>query len=119
MPITCQSSAAVMAVAATAVIGMPIAPTAHADFPPVPPAYVENLISDVVYQNLGFRPDTVSCPDTMPDEVGATTRCYATYGGITRGVTATISRRLHDYLIAHQDYVSIRVDDHPMLPPPP
>ncbi|MDS1269432.1 DUF4333 domain-containing protein [Lipingzhangella sp. LS1_29] len=43
-------------------------------------------------QQVGQRPDEVTCPEDLPAEVDATIRCELTHAGETYGVTVTTTR---------------------------
>jgi hypothetical protein len=53
---------------------------------------VATAVADALQPRLGARPD-VSCPDEVPAEVGARTRCTLTGGGLDGryGVTVTVA----------------------------
>jgi hypothetical protein len=50
---------------------------------------VARKISAGLEQEVGQKPDDVTCPENLPAEVGATIRCELTAGSDTLGVTVT------------------------------
>jgi uncharacterized protein DUF4333 len=52
---------------------------------------VANKISDQLTQQVGSRPDSVTCPDNLKGEKGATLRCDLKDGNQTYGVTVTVT----------------------------
>ena len=52
---------------------------------------VAKLISDQLTQQVGKKPDAVTCPDNLKGNVGATLRCEATDGGQTYGVNVNVT----------------------------
>ena len=51
---------------------------------------VADAAADALETELGFRPE-VRCPDDLPADVGAETRCTATVDGQTYGATVTVT----------------------------
>ncbi len=47
---------------------------------------VASVISDKLTQQVGRKPDAVTCPDNLKGEVGATLRCQLSDGGQTYGI---------------------------------
>jgi hypothetical protein len=58
----------------------------------VPPDEVADDVATLLEQEVGVRPQIV-CPDELPAEVGATTRCTLTAGDdpTAYGVTVTVA----------------------------
>ncbi len=52
---------------------------------------VVSQISDQLNQQVGHKPDSVTCPDNLKGTVGATLRCELTDAGQTYGVTVTVA----------------------------
>jgi mRNA-degrading endonuclease toxin of MazEF toxin-antitoxin module len=52
---------------------------------------VAKSISDQLTQQFGRAPESVSCPDNLKGDVGATTRCKLTDQGASYGVTVTVT----------------------------
>jgi hypothetical protein len=52
---------------------------------------VASEISDQLGQQVGHKPDSVSCPDNLKGTVGATLRCDLTDSNQTYGVTVTVA----------------------------
>src|SRR5262249_23629697 len=52
----------------------------------------EDMASDYLTQQLGHKPDSVSCPDDLRLTQGASARCQFTDAGTTSGVTATVNK---------------------------
>ncbi len=57
----------------------------------VPRDQVGQQISDQLNQQIGQRPDSVTCPEDLPAKVGASVRCTLKAGTDTLGVTATVT----------------------------
>ena len=49
-------------------------------------------IKDQLTQQLGTKPDTVTCPDNIKGKDGASMRCEATIDGQKYGVTASVDK---------------------------
>jgi hypothetical protein len=54
-------------------------------------AQVASDLSDQLTQQVGHKPDSVSCPDNLKGTQGATLRCELTDGGQKYGVTVTVA----------------------------
>ncbi len=52
---------------------------------------VASKISDQLTQQVGNKPDSVTCPDNLKGEQGATLRCELKDSGQTYGVTVTVA----------------------------
>ena len=52
---------------------------------------VASQLTDQLTQQVGHKPDSVSCPDNLKGTVGATMRCDLTDSGQTYGVTVTVA----------------------------
>ncbi len=52
---------------------------------------VAQQINDQLTQQVGQSPDSVTCPQDLPGQVGATMRCTLTAGGESYGVTVTVT----------------------------
>jgi hypothetical protein len=52
---------------------------------------VASQLSDQLAQQVGHKPDSVSCPDNLKGTQGATLRCELTDQGQTYGVTTTVT----------------------------
>jgi hypothetical protein len=52
---------------------------------------VANQISDQLSQQVGEKPDSVTCPDNLKGAEGATLRCNLKDGAQTYGVTVTVT----------------------------
>jgi hypothetical protein len=52
---------------------------------------VEQQVSDQLAAQVGTAPDSVSCPEDLPAEVGATMTCDLTAGGQSLPVTVTVT----------------------------
>jgi len=52
---------------------------------------VAQKISDQLTQQVGSKPDAVTCPDNLKGEQGATLRCDLKDGNQTYGVTVTVT----------------------------
>jgi hypothetical protein len=57
----------------------------------IPKDDVAKQISDQLTQQVGHKPDSVTCPDNLKATVGATLRCQLTDGTTKLGVTATVT----------------------------
>ncbi len=79
---------------------------------------VARIISDKLTQQVGRRPDSVSCPDNLKGDVGATLRCQLTDGRDKYGVNVTVIG-----VDAGDVHFDFKVDDQPEPPtayiPPP
>jgi hypothetical protein len=53
---------------------------------------VAQKISDGLTQQVGSKPDSVTCPDNLKGEEGATLRCELKDDGKAYGVTVTVSK---------------------------
>jgi predicted thioesterase len=69
---------------------------------------VASVISDQLTQQLGSRPDSVTCPDNLKGTVGATLRCQLTDGGQKYGVNVTVTS-----VDGNNVNFDIKRDDHP------
>jgi hypothetical protein len=69
---------------------------------------VASVISDKLTQELGNKPDSVTCPDNLKGVVGAALRCQLTNASQKYGVSVTVTN-------VDGDDVSFdfKVDDHP------
>ncbi len=65
-------------------------------------------ISDNVSQQIGHKPDSVSCPDNLKGVQGATLRCQLTDGGQKYGVNVTVTS-----VDAGDVNFTFKVDDQP------
>jgi Domain of unknown function (DUF4333) len=54
-------------------------------------AQVASELSDQLTQQVGHKPDSVTCPDNLKGTQGATLRCQLTDGGQKYGVTVTVA----------------------------
>jgi hypothetical protein len=52
---------------------------------------VASLVSDRLTQQVGTRPDSVTCPDNLKGIVGASLRCQFTSGSISYGVNLNVT----------------------------
>jgi hypothetical protein len=52
---------------------------------------VEKSISDNITQQVGTKPDSVTCPDNLKGVQGATLRCKLVTGGQTYGVNVSVT----------------------------
>ncbi|MDA2810864.1 DUF4333 domain-containing protein [Nocardiopsis sp. RSe5-2] len=55
----------------------------------VPADEVARQASDTLAETVGQTPDSLTCPEDLPAEVGASIRCELTADGQTLGVTVT------------------------------
>ncbi|ABL04367.1 DUF4333 domain-containing protein [Mycobacterium ulcerans] len=69
---------------------------------------VAHIISNKLYQKVGQRPDSVTCPDNLKGVVGATLRCQLIDGSKTYGVNVTVTS-----IDAGDVRFDFKVDDHP------
>ncbi|OBJ49071.1 DUF4333 domain-containing protein [Mycobacterium sp. 1423905.2] len=69
---------------------------------------VARIISDKLYQQVGQRPDAVTCPDNLKGLQGATLRCQLTDGTQKYGVNVTVTA-----VDAGDVNFDFKVDDHP------
>ncbi|MEZ5141154.1 MAG: DUF4333 domain-containing protein [Acidimicrobiales bacterium] len=72
-------------------------------------ATVESQTSQVLAEQVGRAPDSVSCPGSFEATVGNTMRCVLTDGSTRYGVTLTI-----DSVDGSNAKWSVKVDDAPM-----
>ncbi len=68
---------------------------------------VASKISDQLTQQVGSKPDAVTCPDNLKGEQGATLRCDLKDGNQTYGVTVTVTN-----VVAGDVNFDFKVDDH-------
>ena len=54
-------------------------------------ALVASKLSDQLTEKVGRKPDSVTCPDNLKGNQGATLRCELKDGGQTYGVTVTVT----------------------------
>lgn len=52
---------------------------------------VERKVSEQLTQQVGQKPDSVSCPDDLPATKGTTMRCTLSAGGTSIGLTVTVT----------------------------
>ncbi|MDA2807632.1 DUF4333 domain-containing protein [Nocardiopsis suaedae] len=64
-------------------------PEAGGDAGAVPADEVARQASDTLAETVGQTPDSLTCPEDLPAEVGASIRCELTADGQTLGVTVT------------------------------
>ncbi len=69
---------------------------------------VANVISDKLTQQVGSRPDSVTCPDNLKGVEGATLRCQLTDGNHKYGISVTVTN-----VDAGDVNFDFKVDDHP------
>jgi hypothetical protein len=69
---------------------------------------VANVISDKLTQQVGSRPDSVTCPDNLKGVEGATLRCQLTDGSRKYGISVTVTN-----VDAGDVNFDFKVDDHP------
>ena len=69
---------------------------------------VASVISDKLVQQVGRRPDSVTCPDNLKGVEGATLRCQLTDGSDKYGVLVTVTN-----VDAGDVNFDFKVDDHP------
>jgi hypothetical protein len=69
---------------------------------------VATILTDNLTQQVGHKPDSVTCPDGLKATDGATLRCQLTDAGQTYGVTVSVSGQGGD---ANLNY---KVDEQPM-----
>lgn len=69
---------------------------------------VAHIISDRLYQQVGQRPDAVSCPDNLKGYQGATLRCQLTDGSSKYGINVTVTN-----VDGGDVNFDFKVDDHP------
>ncbi|MEB3983739.1 DUF4333 domain-containing protein [Mycobacterium sp. 663a-19] len=69
---------------------------------------VASQISDNVTQQVGTKPDSVTCPDNLKGVEGATLRCQLTSGGQKYGVSVTVTS-----VDAGDVNFNFKVDDQP------
>jgi hypothetical protein len=70
---------------------------------------VASRISDKLTQQVGSRPDSVTCPDNLKGVTGTTLRCELTDGSKKYGITVTVTS-----VEIPQVYFDYQVDDHPL-----
>lgn len=73
---------------------------------------VAHVISDKLYQQVGSRPDAVTCPDNLKGIQGATLRCQLTDGSDKYGVAVTVTS-----IDAGEVSFDFKVDDQPSRTP--
>ncbi|OSC39188.1 DUF4333 domain-containing protein [Mycobacterium decipiens] len=69
---------------------------------------VANIISDKLFQRVGARPDSVTCPDNLKGVEGATLRCQLTDGSKTYGISVIVTT-----VDAGDVNFDFKVDEHP------
>ncbi|KZS66966.1 hypothetical protein A4G27_21770 [Mycobacterium kansasii] len=69
---------------------------------------VAKIISNKLTQQVGRRPDSVTCPDNLKGVEGATLRCQLTDGSDKYGVNVTVTG-----VDAGEVNFDFKVDDHP------
>ncbi|SOJ54097.1 hypothetical protein MSIMFB_01594 [Mycobacterium simulans] len=69
---------------------------------------VASIISDKLTQQVGQRPDAVTCPDNLKGVEGATLRCQLTDGSKKYGINVTVTS-----VDAGDVNFDFKVDDHP------
>lgn len=69
---------------------------------------VANIISDKLFQRVGARPDSVTCPDNLKGVEGAKLRCRLTDGSKTYGISVIVTS-----VDAGDVNFDFKVDDHP------
>ena len=69
---------------------------------------VASKVSDQLTQQIGRKPDSVTCPDNLKGNQGATLRCDLKDGGQTLGVTVTVTD-----VDAGDVHFDIKVDEQP------
>lgn len=69
---------------------------------------VASIISDKLTQQVGSRPDSVTCPDNLKGVEGATLRCQLTDGNQKYGVSVAVTS-----VDAGDVSFDFKVDDHP------
>jgi hypothetical protein len=73
---------------------------------------VASEISSKLEQQVGKKPDSVTCPDNLKGTVGATLRCQLTDGSDKYGVNVTVTN-----VDAGDVNFDFKVDDHPEANP--
>jgi predicted thioesterase len=71
-------------------------------------AQVASEISDQLAQQVGHKPESVTCPDNLKGDTGATLQCELTDSGQTYGVNVTVTD-----VDAGDVKFDIKVDDQP------
>jgi hypothetical protein len=71
-------------------------------------ASLEQGIADVLQQQVGQRPDSVTCPGSVKAATGESIRCVLAAGTTKYGLTATVN----SYSNGKANY-SVKVDDKP------
>ena len=69
---------------------------------------VARIISNKLFQQVGARPDSVTCPDHLKGAEGATLRCHLTDGSKKYGIWVTVTD-----VDAGDVKFDFKVDDHP------
>jgi len=69
---------------------------------------VAQVISDKLFQQVGQRPDSVTCPDNLKGVEGATLRCQLADGTKKYGINVTVTT-----VDAGDVNFDFKVDDHP------
>ena len=69
---------------------------------------VSSILSHKLTQQVGRKPDSVTCPDNLKGVVGATLRCQLTDGSEKYGVAVTVTN-----VDAGDVNFNFKVDDHP------
>ena len=80
-----------MVVRAFAVVSLLVFGLAGCGAAAVDQKQVETRISDQLEKQGGQRPDSVTCPDDLTAEKGATMRCELSAGGETLGVSTKVT----------------------------
>jgi Domain of unknown function (DUF4333) len=70
---------------------------------------LEQGIADSLEKAVGQRPDSVTCPNSVPAKAGAKVRCVLSAGNVRYGLTATIT----SYRNGNAHY-KVTVDQQPM-----
>jgi hypothetical protein len=71
-------------------------------------AQVASVISDKLAQQVGRKPDSVTCPDNLKGVVGTTLRCQLSDAGEKYGIAVTVTN-----VDAGDVNFDFKVDDHP------
>jgi len=69
---------------------------------------VASVVTDELTQQVGSKPDSVTCPDNLKGVEGATLRCQLTDNGKNYGVNVTVTS-----VDAGDVHFDFKVDDHP------
>ncbi|QLL09023.1 DUF4333 domain-containing protein [Mycobacterium vicinigordonae] len=68
---------------------------------------VAHIISDKLYQQVGDRPESVTCPENLKGSVGATMRCELKDNAKTYGISVNVTS-----VVGGQVNFDFQVDDH-------